>query len=482
LLAGVAGEKATAAVFDPIATSGHDADIVFEAGLVAGQAGANNEIGGRQFYEQGISTQTGAHKPGLPQIASGITTSGGNTINFQFEPFELNNVLKFTSGTPAKALALESPATYSHLAVVFTAGSLNSIPASGPLETATINYTVNYAGGLTQTGSFRSADWSILSTPASNRTERFLSVGRIGNSPPPVWPQTPETDAQPDRWNLFFSEIALSNSIANVMSMTFGPVTLDDADGLLNADDEVVIFGLAGQVVQAPALSLEVNTATGHIRFINSTATTLDLTGYEITSAAGSLNVAGWNSFSDQNLNPVDGPDVGSVPGDGAGETWDEAAGASNLALQEGFLLGSSIVPAGESLSIGAAYNTAIDARDLAVNVRRGDSSLVPLLVEYIETSIPGDFDGDLDVDGNDLSVWKANFGSTAAGPLSGDADADSDADGHDFLVWQQNLGIVQAVVMPEPGAVALAAMAGLIMTVSGRAMRPQRTDCKDAE
>jgi hypothetical protein len=469
-----ASQNALAIVFDPIATSGHDADIVFEAGLSVGQPGANNEIGGRQFYEQGVSTQTAAHKPGLPQTAVGVATSSGNTINFRFEPFELNNVLKFTSGATPKSLLLKTPAAYSHLAVVFSAGDLNSNPTNGPLETATINYTINYNGGLSQTGSFRSADWSVLSTPASNGTERFLSVGRIGNASRPVWPQTPETDVQPNRWNLFHSEISLTNSMASVLSVTFGPVTLDDSDRLLNADDDVVIFGLAG--LSSAALSLEVNSTSGQIRFINSTSATLDLTGYEITSAAGSLNMAGWNSLSDQNLDPVDGPDAGGVAGNGPGETWDEAVGASNFALQEGFLLGGSSVPPGGSLSIGAAYNTTLDARDLAVTIRRGDSSIVPLAVEYLEASIPGDFDGDLDVDANDLQVWKSNFSSTTAGPSSGDADGDADVDGHDFLVWQRNLGVMPTgAAVPEPDAAILAVVLTAALTVASvrRVSRP---------
>jgi hypothetical protein len=476
---GVGTPRASAAVYQPIATSGHDADIVYEVGLTAGQAGANSEIGSRQFYEDGVLTQTAAHKPGLPRTASGVGATGGNTLNFAFELFELNNVLKFGAGTPAKSLSLDAPATYSNLAVVLSAGSLNADAGAGPLETAIVPYTINYAGGLTQTGILRSADWSIRGTPASNRTEKLLSVGRIGASPPPLWPQTPEADAQVDRWNIFFQQITLDHIEANLLSVSFGPVTLDDADGQLNSDDDVVVFGLAGVPFVAPALTLEVNTASGLVRFKNETTAAIGLTGYEIASAAGSINLTGWNSFADQNLDPVDGPDAGVEPGNSPGEAWAEAAGSSAFALQEGFLLGGATIAPDGSLSIGSAYDTTIDARDLVVSIRKSDSTIVPLEVEYVEAAIPGDFDGDQDVDGDDLTIWTAYFGSTAAGPLSGDADGDADVDGNDFLVWQQSISTAQENVagaaIPEPPALSMA-LATLLLRAASRgrtALRP---------
>jgi hypothetical protein len=64
--------------------------------------------------------------------------------------------------------------------------------------------------------------------------------------------------------------------------------------------------------------------------------------------------------------------------------------------------------------------------------------------------AVPGDFDGDGDVDGNDLTDpavgWNARYGT--------------DLDGADFLVWQQNYGtgvaLIGATAVPEPTALAL--------------------------
>ena len=45
-------------------------------------------------------------------------------------------------------------------------------------------------------------------------------------------------------------------------------------------------------------------------------------------------------------------------------------------------------------------------------------------------------FDGDIDVDGDDLAIWAASLNVDEGG----DADGDGDTDGADFLVWQQQL------------------------------------------
>lgn len=71
--------------------------------------------------------------------------------------------------------------------------------------------------------------------------------------------------------------------------------------------------------------------------------------------------------------------------------------------------------------------------------------------------SIPGDFDNNQMVDGDDLAIWQGSFGADG----DGDADEDGDTDGSDFLVWQRNLGTgvpatPVAGAVPEPGAALL--------------------------
>ncbi|MBA3483899.1 MAG: hypothetical protein H0T51_19000 [Pirellulales bacterium] len=91
------------------------------------------------------------------------------------------------------------------------------------------------------------------------------------------------------------------------------------------------------------------------------------------------------------------------------------------------------------------------------------------LIIDFVpgSQSVLGDYDGDGDVDAEDLTVWRNGFGQT--GPdLPADGDADDDVDGHDFLIWQQNLtgpgGVTAVTTIPEPAgcAIALAALLGV--------------------
>ena len=73
-----------------------------------------------------------------------------------------------------------------------------------------------------------------------------------------------------------------------------------------------------------------------------------------------------------------------------------------------------------------------------------------------IVESLRGDFDGDDNVDGDDLSLWRQFAGLTAGAlPGQGDADRNGAVDGHDFLLWQRELGraVVSGIVAPAPGA-----------------------------
>ncbi len=83
------------------------------------------------------------------------------------------------------------------------------------------------------------------------------------------------------------------------------------------------------------------------------------------------------------------------------------------------------------------------------------------------ESSIPGDFDGDGDVDSDDLADWQSGYG---LGP-AGDADDDGDTDGRDFLIWQRNYTGPQAVSVfsvPEPTSL-LVVIFGIIMVLNLR-------------
>jgi hypothetical protein len=78
---------------------------------------------------------------------------------------------------------------------------------------------------------------------------------------------------------------------------------------------------------------------------------------------------------------------------------------------------------------------------------------------EVAAAAVPlaGDFNGDGEVSGPDLAIWRPSF---IARNANGDADGDGDTDGGDILIWQRGIGQPAATAsisaVPEPHAVGL--------------------------
>jgi len=127
---------------------------------------------------------------------------------------------------------------------------------------------------------------------------------------------------------------------------------------------------------------------------------------------------------------------------------------------------GMTVVDAIAALSrvnAGGAFNT-LPVRNFAGgNIKKENlvtfNTILPL-------NLPdGDYNFDGKVDGADLAVWKADFGSTTKAEADGNGNGRVDAG--DFLVWQrtlgQNFGAPAAAVIaavPEPAAATLALFA----------------------
>lgn len=80
---------------------------------------------------------------------------------------------------------------------------------------------------------------------------------------------------------------------------------------------------------------------------------------------------------------------------------------------------------------------------------------------------MPGDYNGDNVVDGNDFLVWQRLFNLTTN--LTADGSLNGTVDGDDLAIWKQNLGRIwptppNALAVPEPAAISLLAWSLLIM------------------
>ncbi len=75
---------------------------------------------------------------------------------------------------------------------------------------------------------------------------------------------------------------------------------------------------------------------------------------------------------------------------------------------------------------------------------------------------VPGDADGDGDVDAFDLGLWQTQFGMTGEG-LSADFDMDNDVDAFDLGIWQINFGTGVEAAIPEPATLVMLLAAAVV-------------------
>ena len=110
-------------------------------------------------------------------------------------------------------------------------------------------------------------------------------------------------------------------------------------------------------------------------------------------------------------------------------------------------------------------------------NVTYNPKSVVVTYAGAAPIGVGADFNGDGIVNGDDLAVWKSNFGKGSNPPppalqSEGDANGDGVVDGNDFMIIQRQWGGPPAVptlaAVPEPNSVVLA-MAALAIPMACR-------------
>ncbi len=176
-----------------------------------------------------------------------------------------------------------------------------------------------------------------------------------------------------------------------------------------------------GYALTPDLMTLEVNTTTGLTTIKNSTVTEFDLDYYEITSASGALDPAGWTSIDSTEGN------------DPFGQGWDEAGGSSANILSEGNLTSSMLFVNGATQALGNAFTSGA-AEDLRFAYSLGGDDLEVGLVRYVSGGITGDFDDDgdyacADIDALTAAIIAGNH--DAAFDLTGEGEvtlADMDA------------------------------------------------------
>jgi hypothetical protein len=208
-------------------------------------------------------------------------------------------------------------------------------------------------------------------------------------------------------------------------------------------------------------LTLEVNSTTGAVRLLNEQSAPIELSYYEIRSATGALNPAGWSSLDD------------AEGGDPLGTGWDEAGGSSANVLSEGNLTGSlTLAASGGSASLGSSFSVG-GMQDLSFSYAApGAATLQGGFVKFVTGGAgDADFDNDSDVDGNDFLIWQRGVG-VGNSNATGDANNSGTVDGADLAVWRSEFGpasVAAVGAVPEPGSAALLVLAGFGGVMAGR-------------
>jgi len=245
---------------------------------------------------------------------------------------------------------------------------------------------------------------------------------------------------------------------------SFGEVGEDLEFVYTRPSDGAVINGIvnySGTAVNSLLLQVDPNTGETFLR--NTSATTVQVDGYDVQSASGSLSTTGWDSLDDQNQD-----------GDG---TWLELLNIDGGLLGE--LNASITTPSitlapNASLSLGDAYvgdNSGSRDLDFQFFLFGEEAATQGVVVYEPFTAIEvlfGDADNDQAVAGSDLLAVTNNFGATGAadGLLLGDADDDGAVAGSDLLAVTNNFGAtlgsgnLQSASVPEPASAWLAALA----------------------
>ena len=188
--------------------------------------GTNNN--GNTFCEIGYDASLAFL--GVPHPGTSFIAASNANYTFKMPPDYTTNNALFVGGAsvpvlalhvPSGTLTVNSPAAYNYLAVLFAGGGSNYI-----------NYTIHYAGGGTQTGSFGTADW--FNTTVTNVA--YLAQGRVNMDNDSLNTVASQTQTK----LMYIDGIALSDTVNPVQSIDFAMVT-----GLAGLTNRTFFLGLS---------------------------------------------------------------------------------------------------------------------------------------------------------------------------------------------------------------------------------------------
>lgn len=197
-----------------------------------------------------------------------------------------------------------------------------------------------------------------------------------------------------------------------------------------------IVLAIAATILAATApcfasaqdLGVLVRLTSGDIEIYNSGVTSTDIVGYSLESASSGLLYDNWQ------------PIAGRL--DAAGDASFDPVGSwlllsetdSMTDLSEGVLSGDGgTLAADQLLSIGNAWNLA-SSQQLTASILSGNDTLnAPV------TFVPlGDYNWDGNVDSDDYTLWRTNFGSTEN--LRADGNGNGTIDIGDYTIWRDAL------------------------------------------
>jgi len=221
------------------------------------------------------------------------------------------------------------------------------------------------------------------------------------------------------------------------------------------------------QISTPDLLTLQVDRSTGVGTLKNLTANPISWNLFDVKSAGGSLNPAGWSSLDDQNA-------------DGAA-TWLEGGGSTANEIAEASLAGSHTLAPGASLLLGALYSPAVHIDDLNFTIRPSGGlayRTYDQLVTYVGTApagVNGDYNGNGKVDMADYVLWRSHLGQSFQLQNEGGISPGA-VDQADYTFWRSRFGATSgsgvggSSAVPEPTSIGLLCIGfAMILLVSGR-------------